>query len=192
MDQLKQVVTSFVPMPDAEYGLALPIIERIEVKKDTNLLEQGQVCRHVYFIESGFFRMFYVDYKGNEINSRFAKSNDFMVDFASFITQKGSLYYWKAMEDSKIIALDREEIEKIYDKSPAWSKFGRLIAESSYLQINAREEMLHFQTPEQRYATILKKEPYLFQMISQNQLSSYIGIKPESLSRLRKRMLGKQ
>ncbi|NUY81657.1 Crp/Fnr family transcriptional regulator [Flavobacterium sp. MAH-1] len=191
MDQLKQVVTSFVSMSDVEYDLALPIIERIEVKKDTNLLEQGQVCRHVYFIESGFFRMFYVDYKGNEVNSRFAKPNDFMVDFASFITQKGSLYYWKAMEDSKILALDREEIEKIYDKSPAWSKFGRLIAESSYLQINAREEMLHFQTPEQRYATILKKEPHLFQMISQNQLSSYIGIKPESLSRLRKRMLGK-
>lgn len=191
MDQLKQVVTSFVSMPDTEYDLALSIIERIEVKKDTNLLAQGQVCRHVYFIESGFFRMFYVDYEGNEINSRFAKANDFMVDFASFITQKGSLYYWKAMEDSTILALDREEIEKIYDKSPAWSKFGRLIAESSYLQINAREEMLHFQTPEQRYATILKKEPHLFQMISQNQLSSYIGIKPESLSRLRKRMLGK-
>lgn len=191
MDQLKTVITSFVPMPDEEYNLILPVIERIQIKKDTNLLEQGQVCRHVYFMESGFFRMFYVDYKGNEINCRFNKANDFVVDFASFITRKPSLYYWKAMEDSNIIALAHEEVEKLYDSTPNWSRFGRMIAEFGYLNIIDREEMLHFQTPEERYQTIAKKEPYLFQMISQNQLSSYIGIKPESLSRLRKRILGK-
>lgn len=191
MDQLKTVITSFVAMSDQEYDAILPIIDRIEIKKDTNLLEQGQVCQHVYFIESGFFRMFYVDYKGNEINCRFVKANDFVVDFASFITKKPSLYYWKAMEDSKVIILEQHEIEKIYKMSINWSNFGRLIAESGYLQIIEREEMLHFQTPEERYKTILKKEPELFQLVSQNQLSSYIGIKPESLSRLRKRMMGK-
>ncbi|PZR09525.1 MAG: hypothetical protein DI539_21920 [Flavobacterium psychrophilum] len=95
------------------------------------------------------------------------------------------------MEDSTVIALAYDEIEKLYNSSPNWSKFGRMIAEFGYLLIIEREEMLHFQTPEERYVTILKKEPYLFQKISQNQLSSYIGIKPESLSRLRKRMLGK-
>lgn len=191
MDQLKTVITSFVPMPDEEYDLILPIINRMEVKKDTDLLEQGQICKHVYFIESGFFRMFYVDYKGNEINSRFGKPDDFLVDFASFITKKPALYHWRAMEDSKIIALEHEEVERLYNSSPSWSKFGRLIAESGYLLIIDREEMLHFQTPEERYKTILKKEPHLFQLVSQNHLSSYIGIKPESLSRLRKRILGK-
>lgn len=191
MDQLKTVITSIVPMPDEDYDLILPIINRLDIKKDTDLLKQGEVCRHVYFIESGFFRMFYVDYKGNEINSRFGKTNDFVVDFASFITKKSALYHWRAMEDSKVIALAHEEVEKMYNTSPYWSKFGRLIAEASYLYIINREEMLHFQTPEERYATVLKNEPHLFQKISQNQLSSYIGIKPESLSRLRKRILGK-
>jgi len=191
MDQLKAVITSFVPMSDEEYNLILPIINRASIKKDTNLLEQGQVCQHVYFIESGFFRMFYVDMKGNEINSRFVKADDFMVDFASFVSKKASLYYWKAMEDSKVIVLDHEDVEKMYDKSPAWAKFGRLIAEFGYLLIIERQEMLHFQTPEERYKTILKKQPELFQLVSQNHLSSYIGIKPESLSRLRKRMIGK-
>ena len=191
MDQLKAVITSFVTMPDEEYNLILPLINRLEIKKDSDLLEQGEVCRHVYFIESGFFRMFYVDYKGNEINSRFGKSNDFVVDFASFITKKPALYYWRAMEHSTVIALEHEAVEKLYDSTPNWSKFGRMIAEFGYLIIIDREEMLHFQTPEERYATVLKKEPHLFQMISQNHLSSYIGIKPESLSRLRKRMLGK-
>lgn len=191
MDQLKTVITSFVPMPDEEYDLILPIIRRTKVKKDTNLLQQGQVCRHVYFVESGFFRMFYVDYNGNEINSRFAMANEFMVDFASFITKRTSLYYWRAMEDSNIIALERTEVEKIYEKSAGWAKFGRLIAEFGYLKILDREEMLHFQTPEERYKTLLEKQPHLFQLVSQNQLSSYIGIKPESLSRLRKRISGK-
>lgn len=191
MDRIKAVITSFVPMPDEEYELILPLIKRMAIKKDTDLLKQGQVCRYVYFIEAGFFRMFYVDYKGNEINCRFGKPDEFVVDFASFITRKPALYYWKAMEDSTVIALAHDEIEKLYDSNPNWSKFGRMIAESVYLMIIERQEMLHFQTPEERYATVLKNEPHLFQKVSQNQLSSYIGIKPESLSRLRKRMLGK-
>ncbi|MFT3796012.1 Crp/Fnr family transcriptional regulator [Flavobacterium sp.] len=191
MDPLKTVITSFIDMSDEQYAIIHPIMQKMEVKKDTNLLQQGQVCKHVYFVESGFFRMFYVDYKGNEINARFAKPNDFMVDFVSFITKTPSQYHWRAMEDSTIIALDYEEIEKAYELYPKWQKFGRLIAEWSYIQIMQREEMLHFQTPEERYETLLKTQPYLFNLVSQNQLSSYIGIKPESLSRLRKRILGK-
>lgn len=191
MDAIKTVITSIVPMSDEEYNLMLPVISTREVKKDTDLLQQGEICRHIYFIESGFFRMFYVDYKGNEINCRFAKPNDFLVDFASFITQRKAQYHCRAMEDSKVISLEYEKVESLYNSSPNWSKFGRLIAESAYLLIIEREEMLHFQTPEERYKTILKKEPYLFQLVSQNQLSSYIGIKPESLSRLRKRMVNK-
>jgi len=191
MEKLKAVITSFVPMADEEYNLIQPLIHRMEICKDTDLLEQGQVCRHVFFIESGFFRMFFVDYKGNEINSRFGNPNDFVVDFASLITRKPALYYWKAMENSTVIALEYDKVEKLYDSSPNWSKFGRMIAEFGYLFIIDREEMLHFQTPEERYNTILQKEPHLFQKVSQNQLSSYIGIKPESLSRLRKRILGK-
>lgn len=191
MNSLKTVIASFVPMGDNEYNLILPMINRLEIKKGMDLQKQGEVCEYVYFIESGFFRMFYVDYKGNEINSRFAKPNDFMVDFASFITRKPSLYYWKAMEDAIVIALAYKEVENLYSKSLNWSEFGRKIAEFGYLLINDREEMLHFQTPEERYQTTLQKEPHLFQMVSQNQLSSYIGVKPESLSRLRKRLLGK-
>lgn len=189
MDHLKTIITSFVSMPDEEYDQILPLIEKISLKKDTDLLRQGQICNYVYFIESGFFRMFYVDYRGDEINSRFCRPGDFAVDFASFVTQKPSLYYWRATEDSNVIALSRSAIEKMYDRSVNWSKFGRLIAEYSYLQINTREEMLHLLSPEERYKTILEKESHLLQHVPQNQLSSYIGIKPESLSRLRKRIL---
>lgn len=103
--------------------------------------------RHVHFVERGLFRKFYVDYKGNEINTRFAKPNDFMVDFVSFITKSQSQYHWRAVQDSSVIALDHEAVEQLYDQSLNWQKFGRLIAESSYIQVMQREEMLHFQKP---------------------------------------------
>jgi len=189
MDQLKTIVNSISSMPDSEYELVIPIIHRIDVKKNTDILAHGQVCKSVYFVESGFFRMFYIDYEGNEINCRFAQENGFMVDFHSFLTQKPSKYSWRAMQDSKVIALKYDDIHRLYDQSRAWERFGRLIAEHVYRQINEREEMLHFQNPEQRYQTLLNVEPDLFNRVSQNQLSSYIGIKPESLSRLRKRLL---
>jgi CRP-like cAMP-binding protein len=189
MDQLKNFINSISPIPDEEYELIIPIINRIEVKKNTNLLEQGQVCKNVYFVESGLFRMLYVDYEGNEINCHFAMENEFMVDFQSFLTQKPAKYSWRTMQDSTVIALKYDDIHRLYNQSRAWEKFGRLMAEHVYQQLNEREEMLHFQSPEQRYQSLLDSRPDLFNLVSQYHLSSYIGIKPESLSRLRKRLL---
>jgi CRP-like cAMP-binding protein len=189
MDQLKTVINSISPIPENEYDLINPILNRMELKKHAELLEQGQVCKYVYFVESGFFRMFYVDFEGNEINCRFAEAGEFMVDFTSFLTQTPSKYYWRAMLDSRIIALKHNDIEDVYSRSRAWERFGRLMAEHVYLQISKREEMLHFQTPEVRYQTLLDTQPRLFNLVSQHHLASYIGIKPESLSRLRKRLL---
>lgn len=163
----------------------------IKIKKKANLLVQGELCNNIYFVISGFFRMFYVDLEGNEINNRFTEENNFMVDFQSFLTQKPSRYYWQAMQDSQVLAFPFHEVQKLYASSAAWQKLGRLITERVYLQLNERVEMLQFMSPEQRYEYLLSTRPQLFNQISQFHIASYLGIKPESLSRLRKRLHSK-
>lgn len=89
------------------------------------------------------------------------------------------------MEDSTVISLEYEKVEALYNCCPNWSKFGRLIAESAYLIIIERQEMLHFQTPEERYKTILKKSLIFFKwyrrisfrlilVLSQNLLADFV------------------
>ncbi|WP_235124890.1 Crp/Fnr family transcriptional regulator [Dyadobacter sp. CY347] len=160
----------------------------VQVRKKENLLTQGELCNNIYFVSSGFFRMFYVDLEGNEINNRFTEANNFMVDFQSFLTQKPSRYYWQAMQDSQVLAFPFPEVQRLYASSAAWQKLGRLITERVYLELNERVEMLQFMSPEQRYQYLMDTRPELFNQISQFHMASYLGIKPESLSRLRKRL----
>ena len=160
----------------------------LQVRKKENLLTQGELCNNIYFVSSGFFRMFYVDLEGNEINNRFTEENNFMVDFQSFLTQKPSRYYWQAMQDSEVFIFPYKDVQQIYNTSPAWNNFGRLMAEHVYLQLNERVDMLLFMKPEERYTYLIKNYPNLLNQVSQFHLSSYLGIKPESLSRLRKRL----
>lgn len=191
MERLIDLINSISPVPAKDLALLLPIGVKTVVKKKNNALVQGEVCKNIYFVISGFFRMYYIDLEGNEINTRFAQEDSFMVDFQSFLTQQPSSYYWQAMKDCEVLAFAFRDVQRLYASSPAWQKFGRLVAERVYLQLNERVEMLQFMSPEQRYQHLLITRPELFNQISQFQMASYLGIKPESLSRLRKRLLKK-
>lgn len=191
MERLIGHINSILPMSIEDLALLTPLRFELSIKKKANLLVQGDVCKNIYFLTKGFFRMYYIDLEGNEINTRFTQEDNFMVDFQSFLTQKPSRYYWQAMEDSTVLAFAFKDVQRLYASSSSWQKFGRLIAERVYLQLNERVEMLQFMSPEQRYVYLLETRPELFNQISQFQMASYLGIKPESLSRLRKRLLKK-
>jgi CRP-like cAMP-binding protein len=190
-EAVTQFVNRILPMQETDMELFFAAVQSRQVKKQEFLLKEGEVCRNVYFLINGFFRMYYVDYDGNEINYRFTQKDNFLVDFQSFLLQKPSHFYWQAMQEADLFALPYQDINKLYAASPAWNNFGRLIAERVYLQLNERVEMLLFMTPEERYKYLLDTQPELFTMVSQFHLSSYLGVKPESLSRLRKRLLKK-
>ena len=191
MERLIGHINSILPMSTEDLALLTPLCFELSIKKKANLLVQGDVCKNIYFLTKGFFRMYYIDLEGNEINTRFTQEDNFMVDFQSFLTQKPSRYYWQAMEDSTVLAFAFKDVQRLYASSSSWQKFGRLVAERVYLQLNERVEMLQFMSPEQRYVYLLETRPELFNQISQFHMASYLGIKPESLSRLRKRLLKK-
>lgn len=178
-------------MSDADLSLLDDIVVTMQVKKRDHLLEEGQICKHVFFLNKGFFRMYYIDLEGVSINTRFVDQHQFFVDFNSFLTQQPSRYNWEAMQDAEVLAIRYDDVQKIYAVSPAWDRFGRLIAEHVYKQVNERIEMLLFLSPEDRYQFLLNKYPQLFNQVSQFHIASYLGVKPESLSRLRKRLMNR-
>lgn len=183
-----EVVKSITPISETDIQILISLLENKSIKKHAYLLKEGEICRHAYFLVKGFFRMYYLDFDGNEINYRFTAEKNFLVDFQSFLTQRPSNFNWQAMEDSELFALPYQQIQEAYSASPSWNTFGRLIAERVYLQLNERVEMLQFMTPEERYTHIVNTNQDLLNRVTLFHLSSYLGIKPESLSRLRKRL----
>lgn len=188
MEPLKKIVTTLCPMSDEEFSRITTIGSSRYVAKGEFLLQQGDVCWHVFFLTKGFVRMYYVDPTGAEINYRFTDEHDFFVDFTSFLTQSPSRYYWQVMQDAEVLAFSYQEVQALYQQSPVWNQFGRLMAERVYLAVNERLELLQFLTPEQRYQYVLHTYPTLVTKVSQAHLASYLGIKPESLSRIRHRL----
>lgn len=191
MDTLFAFVCSLLPMSAADLALLAPLATVRTVPKGGYLLEPGQVCEWVFFARAGLLRFYYVDAEGQEVNCRFAAAPAFLTDFQSFLAQQPSRYYWQALEASEVLAFRHADVQRLYHTSAVWERFGRLMAEHVYQQVNERIELLQFLTPTQRYEHLRATQPALLARVAQFQLASYLGIKPESLSRIRRR-LGQQ
>ena len=188
MQLLRAFVNSLTPVSERDFALLVPHVGSQTVPKGAHLLEAGQVCGAVFFVNTGFFRMYYLDADGREINCRFAGPAGFLTDYQSFITQQPARYSWQALQRAEVLTLPYALVQRLYRESPAWDRFGRLMAERVYQQVMERIELLQFLTPEQRYQHVRQHQPVLLAQVSQAQLASYLGVQPESLSRIRHRL----
>lgn len=188
LDLLRRAVSAIASLEEKDFEILNPFLMSNVIKKGQLILSKGDVCKNIFFLTEGFVRMYYIDFDGNEINFRFTERGNFFVDFQSFLTQKPSNYYWEALQDTELLQISYTSVQQMYKQHVAWNNFGRIMAEHVYQQLNERVEMLLFMKPEERYLHILKSKTELIQHVSLLHLSSYIGIKPESLSRIRKRI----
>ena len=157
------------------------------VKKGEFLTRNGEVCRQVSFINKGILRMYYL-VDGKEINMSFVPKFEYLSEYESFLTSQPSNANVDALEDAELINLSFDNMQLLYKSNPIFEKAGRKIAEMLYISISTAVTRLLTLTPEQRYQHILENEPYIIQSVPQYMIASYIGITPEHLSRLRKKM----
>ena len=150
---------------------------------------QSMVCSDLGLVVKGIFRIYYRDdEKQEDKNLFFFSESQFVVSFRSFITRNPCWYFIEAMEDSEIISISYKDLNGLYESSPAWSKFGRLLAELFFSYAQTRTEEFVFFSHEQRYVRLLEEHPNIIQRIPAYHISSYLGITNPSLSRIRKRI----
>lgn len=129
--------------------------------------------------------------QGEETTSNFAFEENYVTDYCSFLTRQPSSDYIVAMDDAQVLQLSYENMQTAFEQSPVWQKFGRLIAEHIFIMVDIRAKNLLFKTPQELYLQLMKERPKVMEKIPQHYIASYCGIKPESLSRIRKRLSGK-
>lgn len=188
MNGVVQYFNSIVELSSEEKSELNNIIYRKEIKKKQNILEEGKVCDFIAFVENGLLR-FYNIKEGNEKIKAFWFPNDFISDYRSFLSNSPSIHYIETLEDTTLLVIERDKLNQLYDRYINLQKLGRLMSERLYLMVAKRLDNFIEDTPEERYKDLISKEKRLVQMIPQYMLASYLGISPETLSRIRKRIL---
>ncbi|MBP6589869.1 MAG: Crp/Fnr family transcriptional regulator [Chitinophagaceae bacterium] len=161
-----------------------------QLTKGSLLIRQGEVSRSVSFINKGLVRIYYLS-DGKEINTGFIAENEYVSSYSSFLTRQPSAENIDALEDCELINLSFESMQELYLSHPIYERFGRKIAEMLYIMVSSHTTLLLTLSPEERYQTMLLQQPYLLQRVPQYMIASFIGITPEHLSRIRKKMSSK-
>ena len=169
---------------------ARPLFYEEKIKKGEYYLREGQYINKVSFVSEGLFRLFY-QIDGEEKNMLFFSENQFMTDYYGYLTQSVSIRPIQALEDSVIHSISRDNLNQLFDTSKNWERIGRLFAESAYLMAVYRAGRLLHDDFDTRVSTFIKENPTLLQRVPQYMVASYLNMTPETLSRVKRRLMKK-
>ncbi len=158
-------------------------------KKGTILLRQGEISAKCYFVLTGCIRQYSCLEDGREITYNFFTEEQAVVMISSYKQKKPSDYFLSCAETSSLLVGELDSEEGMYNKFPKLKEVTRIILESNLGEAQDEHARFISSTPEERYRMILKNRPGLINRVPQHQLASYLGITPESLSRIKKRLL---
>ena len=168
--------------------MALGCFYQENFKKGDYFLNAGKICNKISFVESGLFRLFYqVD--GEEKIMLFFAENEFMTDYFGFLTQSPSIRPIQALEDSIVYSIERKQLNLLFDKSKSWERVGRKLAESAYVTSVLKANRLLHDDYDTRLKTFIEESPTLIQRVPQYMIASYLNMTPETLSRVKKRIM---
>jgi CRP/FNR family transcriptional regulator, anaerobic regulatory protein len=189
MTLILEHIRKFVHLTPEEEHLLLSKIEIKTVKAKSVLLYAGEVCKETYFVNSGLLRSFNVNDNIVEHILHFACEGWWMGDLYSLITQKPGNLFIEALEDSELVILSKEKQEELYLEIPKLERFFRILTENSLVAHQERLMDNLSLSAEERFEKFCQKYPSLIQRVPQRQIASYIGVTPEFLSKLKKKIL---
>ncbi|OAB28869.1 Crp/Fnr family transcriptional regulator [Flavobacterium fryxellicola] len=159
-----------------------------KLRKKQTLLLEGDICIYNAFIEKGILRSFYIDEKGNEHLVQFAIEGWWITDLSSFLTNSHSIYTIEALEDSELLLLTTAAREALMDQIPMFERYQRLLLQNAYIANQARINSALTETAEEKYINLGNAYPGIVKRVPQHMIASYLGLTPETLSRVRKQI----
>jgi CRP-like cAMP-binding protein len=176
---------------DEQFALMETKLLTKTIEKGQIILKSGQVCKHTFFVEKGLLRFYSIDEEGREHLVQFAPENWFVSDRGSIYFNGPSAFFVDAIEESQTVMLDRNFIEFASEISPEFRNHNEFLLQNHIRMLQNRIKLLISATAEQRYLAFIKLYPDLMLRVPQWMIASYLGITPESLSRVRKELAKK-
>ena len=177
-----------LPLDEKEIAFIREVFKERSVKKRHFILQEGEICKHNTYVVEGCFKMYLVDHNGKEHNLQFAIENWWIGDIGSFHNDTPTKLNIEALENSIVLQIKKEDQLKLFVDYPKFNRIFRVLAENAMIGLQRRVLQNISSTAEERYLDFLEKYPQLFNRISNVQIASYLGVTPEFLSTIRKRL----
>lgn len=186
-NKLVDYFAKIMPLTDEESTAIADSMLIKEFKKGTVLLEEGQISTEAYFVLNGCVRQYYL-VDGEEKTNNFFTEGQWVISLNSLSTGTPANHFFVCSEDTLLVVGNEDKENDLYKRFPKFETISRKVMEKVFMEQQQLMELYLTDTPEERYLKLQNSRPDLFQRIPQYQLASYIGVKPESLSRIRKRI----
>jgi len=180
-------IRKFVDISESEVVVFNKYVETHQLKKKEFLLQANSVCKHLYFVEKGCLRMYFINKKGAEQITQFALDNWWISDFLSFIESKPSEYFIQTVEKSEILSIDENDFEALLKELPQMERYFRTIMQRAWAASQLRIKYMYELSKEEYYNHFCTSFPEFVQRVPQYMIASYLGLTPEYVSELRKK-----
>jgi len=188
---LSQSIKDRVSISEEEFNFCKTLFIPKKLRKRQYLLQEGDVCRYTAFVEKGMLRTFTVDEKGNEPILQFSSEGWWVADLYSFLTDEPSQFNIEALEDCELLLITKPSWDILLEKIPAFERYFRLLIQNNLIATQRRLMGSISETAEEKYTKLLNNFPGCIQRVPQHMIASYLGITPETLSRVRSQMAKK-
>ncbi len=177
-----------VLLSEGEQKLVKTFFSPKKIRKKQYLLQEGDICRHLAFVEKGLLRSYNVDEKGIEHMIHFAWEGWWMADMLSFLSVEPSTYHIDAIEDAELLLISRNDFEEMLLKVPVMERYFRILFQNNIISKERRLISSISNTAEEKFIHLTATNPELIKRIPQQLVASYLGITPETLSRIKKKL----
>jgi len=186
-ESLRKYCQALIAFSDQEFEVFLSCFSIRSLAKKEYFIQEGHYCREIAFINQGIFRHFHVK-DGVELTCDISTENTFITDYVSFNRNILSSIALQALEPSELLVIKKDQLFKLYRLNPKYESLGRKIAENVAIRNTEIAMSLASDKPEKRYQNFLEKNPNIFNRVPQKYIANILGLTPESLSRIRKRI----
>ena len=186
-ESLYKTIAALIQLDQRDKDIIARLFREVKLAKGEYFLREGEICQQLGFVTEGILR-YYIDKEGEERTYNFAQENQFVCNYESLIRQSPSPKHIQAIEPVRLLVISSADLPDFYQEVTEGHKFGRLHMEATYAETVRQLVAQYTETSEERYLKFLTNHPDLQQRIPQYYIASYVGVKPPSLSRIRKRL----
>ncbi|HKX86025.1 MAG TPA: Crp/Fnr family transcriptional regulator [Flavobacterium sp.] len=183
-----QNISKHITLTDEEQSYFFSLLKEKKFKNKQYITKEGDVCKHISFINKGCCRIYNIDKNGFEHILSFASQDYWVGDLYSIITQRPGMLFIQAMEEIEVLQITKSDLDSLFLKIPKFERMFRILTENAYVVTQNRVMEGLGLTANERYAIFNKKYASIKDKLPQKQIALYLGVTPEFFSRMKKKL----